>query len=230
MKKLLYIFFVYTSITVTWAYLIPHHIYTTENLHGFGPDYKNNISIKIKRYPIPRTTYWSGIFPFYGGFVPDPHILYSPVKPLAKKLLQNLQLKNGRVQGYAINPFFDKKYYELILALELEDTIYPLSIALNNKKATFQVGGENTIFPFLLEDKLCFYINDNEEFLILTEYSKNNKTFEALKDHKLYEKDTEGWTDTIRKLKKEKDIHYFLEDLLSSRNKFTIALGETLKK
>lgn len=228
MKKFLYLLLVGAIIIGIWVYIVPHNVYTGELNYLSKLD--KNINIKIRRYPIPRKIHWSGIFPFYGGLIDDPHILYSPVRRLPKEMLNILQLQNGRVQGFAVNPFFDIKYYTLIIALELDGIVYQIKIDSKEKLATFQVGETNTIIPFILEGMLCFYISDKEPFIIQTQYSQDRKSIEALQNYTLYEKGTEKWKQTIEILKQEKNIDYFIKDLFSARKISASKLAKMLQE
>jgi hypothetical protein len=64
----------------------------------------NNVEIQRDKYNL-RNFMWSGIFPIYGGFIPDPHFLFSEPVEVTEYLSSVFNNKNVRYQLMDVNPF-----------------------------------------------------------------------------------------------------------------------------
>ena len=147
---------IFIIIIAIWAYLIPHYVHTAESNELNKVD--KHIDIKIRSYPIPREIFWSGIFPFYGGFLPDPHMSATEPFDMPSEITNRLEAKSIRFQGYDINPWFDDRLSEILLAIEVDNHAYQFKIE-NTVSPKMDYGFINfyePIIPFIYNEKLVF--------------------------------------------------------------------------
>jgi hypothetical protein len=83
-------------------------------------------SVVRRHYPL-RHWMWSGIAPFEGGFIPDPHFLWSemgsPPEPI-----QRVTSKNIVLQLVDVNPWFDDESSEILLLIRSGRESYEYSL------------------------------------------------------------------------------------------------------
>ncbi len=118
------------------------------------------IEIRRKRHRF-RHWKWSGIFPFYGGWISDPHILATPVREFSKVISKGIGCNGtARYQGFDINPWFEDASSEVVVAIESDETVFSYNLDLKdleNVKYGF-INGRG-LFPFLRDDHLVFLTN-----------------------------------------------------------------------
>lgn len=83
------------------------------------------IDIKRESHKPPRQRIWSGAG-LSGELIKDPHFISTKVKFAVNNTLNNVD--GFKYQGVDINPWFEKKYYEAIIAIEDKSTIYEYRI------------------------------------------------------------------------------------------------------
>lgn len=71
---------------------------------------------------------WSGIFPFQGGFYPDPYFYMTPVFEFPPDVLDGIGMQTGRYQGVDVNAGFGDETSEILLVLELDNETFELPI------------------------------------------------------------------------------------------------------
>ena len=81
------------------------------------------IEISRPRYYL-RHLRWSGIFPFEGGFIPDPHVEATEVVGLPQDAFPQFRAASTRIQGFDINPWFEDATAEILLAVEVNGHAY----------------------------------------------------------------------------------------------------------
>ncbi|WP_438497673.1 hypothetical protein [Paenibacillus sp. IHBB 3054] len=129
----------------------------------------NNVEIKRDKYNL-RNFEWSGIFPLYGGFISDPHFLYSESVDVTGYLSSVFHDKSVRYQLIDVNPFFNNKTSENILAMEIEGFPYEyrLRVPEDSYLSTLQHDEPMSVFLYN-EDTLYFVLQygfSEGEFLI----------------------------------------------------------------
>lgn len=129
-------------------------------------DYDNdNIEIRRDKYNL-RNFMWSGIFPLYGGFISDPHFLYSQPVNVSDYLSSIFHHKNVRYQLIDVNPFFENNSSENILAMEIDSTPYEYKL---NMPPDFQYNTLQHVEP----DSVFLYNGDSLYFVRLCDYWEN---------------------------------------------------------
>jgi hypothetical protein len=129
-----------------------------------------DVSRQVHRF---RHWTWSGIFPFYGGWIPDPHFLATPIFPVPRDVAQILGDPAARYQGVDINPWFEDDTSEIVLAIESGGVVHEYSIA-NEFEPPLKYGFINNgggIYVFPYESSLAFYTSldiDRRAFLFVT--------------------------------------------------------------
>jgi len=89
--------------------------------------------IKRPHYPL-RHWSWSGIFPFEGGLIPDPHFLCSEPAPLPDSVRRALGTGNGSFQIIDINPFFYDRSSEIELVIQTSGSLYEYQLQFPKKR------------------------------------------------------------------------------------------------
>ena len=87
---------------------------------------------------------WSGIFPIFGGFIPDPDFHLDQVHDFSPEIRSLLNDKNARYQGIDINPWFKDYSSEIILAIEVNHKVYEYRI-LNSTNPKMRYGFINSL-------------------------------------------------------------------------------------
>ncbi|UNK20693.1 hypothetical protein MNQ98_12050 [Paenibacillus sp. N3/727] len=128
----------------------------------------NNVEIQRDKYNL-RNFMWSGIFPIYGGFIPDPHYLYSEPVDVTEYLSSVFHNNNVRYQLIDVNPFFENRTSENILAMEINGSSfeYKLEFPQNSTQNILQHNEPKSVFLYN-EDTLYFVLQYDWEgkFLI----------------------------------------------------------------
>jgi len=115
---------------------------------------------------------WSGIFPFYGGWTPDPHFLATPVFEFQPGIQHALATSAARYQGFDINPWFSDFSSEIILAIESKEIVYEYEVP-NSADPPLGYGFINNgglLIAFLYDRKIAFLTNldiDRTVFLVV---------------------------------------------------------------
>ena len=129
-----------------------------------------DVSRQVHRF---RHWKWSGIFPFYGGWISDPHFVATPIFPVPSDVAQILGDRAARYQGVDINPWFEDETSEIVIAIESGGIVHEYSIA-NEFDPPLKSGFINNVrgicvFPY--ESSLGFYTPldiDRRAFLFVT--------------------------------------------------------------
>jgi hypothetical protein len=69
----------------------------------------------IRKHNTFHRLIWSGIFPFEGGFIPDPHCLSSEPMAFTESASKLLNAPGATYQIFDVNPFFNDKSSEVVL-------------------------------------------------------------------------------------------------------------------
>ena len=83
------------------------------------------VSREVHRF---RHWSWSGIFPFYGGWIPDPHYMVTSVFGVPSDVGRALGDTSARYQGVNINPWFEDSSSEIVLAIESRGVVHEYTI------------------------------------------------------------------------------------------------------
>ncbi len=110
---------------------------------------ENYIEIKRKRYPF-RHWRWSGIPPFYGWFIPDPHFAESAPTKLPADILKFLGVKEGRYQLYDVNPYFEPENVENLMVFEIDGKLYTYQVKLPLKSEIVTLSEEPADVEFII--------------------------------------------------------------------------------
>lgn len=136
------------------------------------------IEIKREKYRLCHWK-WSGIFPFEGGFIPDPHFYSTKPFDMPDQIVNQLGFKSVRFQGYDINPWFEDRTSEIILAIEIDSNVYEVKIE-NKEPYIMNYGFVNfyyPIVPFIYKNKVAFITGlDVSKLAILTVELPINKS------------------------------------------------------
>lgn len=84
-------------------------------------------TIARRYYPL-RHWSWSGIFPFEGGFIPDPHFLWSDRMVVTEPVKQRLS-NEAQYQLVDVNPFFDDYSSEVLLLIKSGNQSFEYTLA-----------------------------------------------------------------------------------------------------
>ncbi len=117
----------------------------------------NFIEIHRKKHRF-RHWKWSGIFPFSGGWIPDPHILATPVREFSRVISEEIGCNGtARYQGFDINPWFEDASSEVVVAIECDDTVFSYNLDLKDlQDVKYGFINGRGLFPFLRDDHLVF--------------------------------------------------------------------------
>lgn len=132
------------------------HIFKNEQISTRNYD-SNNVEIKRDNYYL-RNFMWSGIFPLYGGFIPDPHYLFQQPLDVTKYLHPIFQGQNVRYQLIQVNPYFQNKTSEMILGLEINSLPYEYRL---------EAPQDFHFFSSLSEPQSVFLYHENSLYYIL---------------------------------------------------------------
>ena len=104
---------------------------------------------KVHRF---RHWQWSGIFPFYGGWIPDPHFMVTPAFDVPEDVGKLLADASARYQGVDVNPWFEDTSSEILIAIESNGVVHEYSIPNEVEPALgygfINNGGRLFVFPF----------------------------------------------------------------------------------
>lgn len=89
--------------------------------------------ISRRYYPV-RHWFWSGIFPFEGGFISDPHFLSSKSMPFPDSLGKILDSRDSEFQVMDINPFFNDYSSEILLLVHSGGNQFEYSLDFPKKR------------------------------------------------------------------------------------------------
>jgi hypothetical protein len=89
-----------------------------------SPETKDHLCYPVQRkyYPLRHWT-WSGL-PGEGGFISDPHFLWSEPMPFPDPVLRTMNSKNAGFQVMDVNPFFNDGSSEILLLIESNNIAY----------------------------------------------------------------------------------------------------------
>lgn len=121
MRVFKYIIIIALIIVLAYTtYYVRYHIFSSYiDTRDYFSGEKDTLTAQIRRYPIPRELIWSGIPPFFGGTIPDPHIFRSSISEFT------CGAKPCRIQIFEINPFFiDASYREVFMAIDRGNEIF----------------------------------------------------------------------------------------------------------
>jgi hypothetical protein len=115
------------------------------------------VEIRRPRYWF-RHLQWSGIFPLEGGLHGDPDVTATKVFTFPEELSQRLGARSARFQGFDVNPWFNDRTSEIVLAVEMDGVVHQYRIA-NSAKPRLSYGFINfyaPVIPFAYGDRLVF--------------------------------------------------------------------------
>ncbi len=99
---------------------------------------------------------WSGIFPLEGGWIPDPHIIATPVFEFSDEVRERLPAPS-RFQGFDVNPWFEDETSEVLIAIEAGGVVFPYRVSPRDVKGMkYGFVNGDTIVSFLDEDAIVF--------------------------------------------------------------------------
>lgn len=124
----------------------------------------NGIKVSRPYYPL-RHWKWSGIPPFYGEFITDPHFLGDIAFEIPKTVREFLGAYQGRYQLLDINPFFRDSSTEHVLVLELDDTII---------QAPIDLPSESKINAFSPSEEFSIVVVEQKVALVFDYYGRNS--------------------------------------------------------
>lgn len=171
----------------------------------------NNIEIKRKKYPL-RNLKWSGIYPVFGGLIPDPHIYSTSVYEFDIEIKSALNDSKARYQGFDINPWFGKEYSEIILAIEDNDKTYEYIVDFSEGVYGF-INTYQKIISFKYHNQLVFITTldvSKPKFLVIALPLQKGKTV------KPFYIETESGKKIIEYLKEGNKYKIFKEELCNS--------------
>jgi hypothetical protein len=93
----------------------------------------NCYEIKRPYYPL-RHWSWSGIFPFEGGFIPDPHFLCSEPMALPGPVETALREQDAHFQVIDVNPFFNDQSSEIQVVVRTSKSVFEYSLQFPKTK------------------------------------------------------------------------------------------------
>lgn len=114
------------------------------------------IDISRNKYYFRNFT-WSGIFPLYGGFISDPHFLFQLPVDLTQYLSLVFQTKPVRYQLIQVNPYFENRTSEMILAMEIDGETYEYKLEVPSDYPSFVTESEPR-GEFLYHDNNLYYV------------------------------------------------------------------------
>jgi hypothetical protein len=85
-------------------------------------------SIVSRPYYPARHWVWSGIFPWEGGFIPDPHFDFSEPMPFPAPANQLVGSKDAEYQLVDVNPAFNDRTSEILLLIRSGNTSFVYSL------------------------------------------------------------------------------------------------------
>ena len=96
---------------------------------------------------------WSGIFPFEGGFLPDPHYLESESARFSEPVNRILPFRDSEYVIVDVNPFFNDDTSEILLLIKSSNTVFEYSLEFprhRNVQAvlTFPQQPPAIVFPY----------------------------------------------------------------------------------
>jgi hypothetical protein len=117
----------------------------------------------IKRHYYPfRYWQWSGIGPFYGGWLPDPHFVCSEATPVPTSIKTLLDDPSARYQLIDVNPFFGNESQEILLVIESNSAIYEFRLEFprpSNIRSGILTSHDFYIKLFALESQIAVLSN-----------------------------------------------------------------------
>jgi hypothetical protein len=119
------------------GFISPNIISNERGIYNTSEIDPNNIEILRPVYRF-RHWKWSGIFPLYGGFIGDPHILFS--KPVILPSFEFPIISSNhsfRYQVFDINTAFEDNSTELLLAIEIDDKVYEFQLDVPKGSRSF---------------------------------------------------------------------------------------------
>jgi hypothetical protein len=93
------------------------------------------VGIVRKHYPL-RHWQWSGIFPAYGGFIPDPHFLCSQLVAAPESIQLLLDDATASFQIIDVNPFFEDNSQEIVLVIQSRSRAFEYGLGFPDKART----------------------------------------------------------------------------------------------
>jgi hypothetical protein len=145
------------SVPAVWILTIGQHV--TSGVYSTKEDNPKSITIRRSIYPY-RHWKWSGIFPLYGGFIPDPHIIHSAPVTMSEALKEKYGDPNLRYQAFDINDAFHDASSEIVLAIEYLGNVfeYVLEAPPGSRTISGLVLGEPTDFVlFSFDEGVAIY-------------------------------------------------------------------------
>jgi len=90
---------------------------------------------------------WSGIFPFEGGFIPDPHCLSSEPMAFTDSASKLVNAPGATYQVFDVNPFFNDKSSEVVLLVRSGKDAFEYSLEIPKHRDVRAILGTPTPPP-----------------------------------------------------------------------------------
>lgn len=171
-RKLMWVFIFIMLVLLLFLFIrvMEQHIFPKSQVSTqYGKS--QNIEITRNKYYL-RNFIWSGIFPIYGGFIADPHFLYKLPVDVTEYLIPVFHGKPIRYQLIQVNPFFENKTSETILAMEIDGEAFEYRLEVPHDFSYFSTKTEPPS-EFL-------YDGDNLYFILVHGYDNEFLVYEII--------------------------------------------------
>jgi hypothetical protein len=135
-----------------------------------SPGLSNCSPISRGKYPF-RHWLWSGIFPFEGGFIPDPHFSCSELVPVPSSVQTLIGDPLAKFQIIAVNPAFADSTSEVVLILNTRNRIleYKLPVPQNEGAVLGEpMYPEARLFPYKRSIAVLTYFMETKQIFLLS--------------------------------------------------------------
>lgn len=127
-----------------------------------SPETRDHLCYPVQRkyYPL-RHWMWSGL-PGEGGYISDPHFLWSEPMPFPDPVLRTMKSKKAGFQVMDVNPFFNDRSSEILLLIEANDTAYEYKLQFlkhRNAQAVLATPDLPAVRAFPSNDKVVLAAN-----------------------------------------------------------------------
>ena len=94
-----------------------------------SPECRDQPCHSVSRAHFPfRHWQWSGIPPFEGGFIPDPHYIWSESASFSDPVSRMLPVTDSRYAIVDVNPAFNDGTSEILLLIQSRDSVFQYSL------------------------------------------------------------------------------------------------------
>jgi hypothetical protein len=167
MNKKILIVIILLSMGVMAAILAPH--ISTGKVTA-SPGLSNCSPISRNKYPFRHWT-WSGIFPFEGGFIPDPHFGCSEFVSMPRSVQQLLGDSTAKFQIMNVNRAFEDSTTEILLIISAQKHIYEFKLPVSTTETAilgepmypearlFPINGKIAVLTQFMQTKQIYLIS-----------------------------------------------------------------------